>query len=112
MIPPTPTGSGLSPLSSKRYDGPFPHAQLGEDALALLALDGEVSADVIAALADDLEARHGPQVLVIDDFHLTGLAGADTLSLLLEYRPAVLQLVLASRADRAFGSTGYAPTKS
>ena len=77
----------------------FPRAQLGEDALALLALDGEVSADVIAALADDLEARHGPQVLVIDDFHLTGLAGAETLSLLLEYRPALLQLVLASRAD-------------
>ncbi len=76
-----------------------PRAQLGEDALALLALDGEVSADVIAALADDLEALPGPQVLVIDDFHLTGLAGADTLSLLLEYRPAVLQLVLASRAD-------------
>ena len=72
---------------------------MGEDALALLALDGEVSADVIAALADDLEALPGPQVLVIDDFHLAGPAGADTLSLLLEYRPAVLQLVLASRTD-------------
>ena len=33
--------------------------QLGEDALQLLSLDGEVSADVIAALADDLDASTG-----------------------------------------------------
>ena len=72
---------------------------LGEDARQLLSLDGEVSADVMAALADDLDGLEGPQVLVIDDFHLTEAAGADTLNLLLECRPAVLQLVLASRAD-------------
>ena len=53
----------------------------------------------MAALADDLDGLDGPQVLVIDDFHLTGAAGADTLTLLLECRPAFLQLVLASRAD-------------
>ena len=72
---------------------------LGEDARQLLSLDGEVSADVMAALADDLDGLPGPQVLVIDDFHLTAAAGADTLALLLECRPALLQLVLASRAD-------------
>ena len=77
----------------------FHRAELGEDARQLLSLDGEVSADVMAALADDLDGLDGPQVLVIDDFHLTGAAGADTLTLLLECRPAVLQLVLASRAD-------------
>ncbi len=38
-------------------------------------------------------------MLVIDDFHLTGAAGADTVTLWLECRPASLQLVLASRTD-------------
>ena len=72
---------------------------LGEDARQLLSLDGEVSPDVMAALADDLDGLDGPQVLVIDDFHLTGAAGVETLNLLLECWPAGLQLVLASRAD-------------
>ncbi len=74
-------------------------AGLGEDARQLLNLDGEVSADVMAALADDVDGLDGPPALVIDDFHLTGAAGADSLTLLLECRPAVLQLVVASRAD-------------
>ena len=60
-------------------------------------LDGEVSPDVIAALADDLDGLDGPQLLVLDDFHLTGAGGADIVTLLLECRPALLQLVLASR---------------
>ncbi len=72
---------------------------LGEDARQLLTLDGEVSADVIAALADDLEGPEAPLVLVIDDFHLTGGAGVDVLSLLLEYRPPALQMVVATRVD-------------
>ena len=72
---------------------------LGEDARQLLSLDGEVSADVMAALADDLDGFGGPQVLVIDDFHLTGAAGAASLTLLLECQAALLQLVVASRAD-------------
>ena len=77
----------------------FRRAELGEDARQLLSLDGEVSADVMAALAEDLDGLEGSQVLVIDDFHLTGAAGADTVTLLLECRPAYLQLVLASRSD-------------
>ena len=72
---------------------------IGEDALQLLSLDGQVSADVIAALADDLERLDTATVLVVDDFHLTGEAGAAAAALLLEYRPASLQVVLASRAD-------------
>ena len=72
---------------------------IGEDARELLSLDGEVSADVIAALADDLQRLGGPEVLVIDDFHLTGAAGVEALALLVEYRPASLQLVVASRVD-------------
>ena len=73
--------------------------ELGEDALELLSLDGDVSADVVAALADDLDGLDGPQVLVIDDFHLTDTAGVDIVTLLLECRPAFLQLVLATRTD-------------
>ncbi len=77
----------------------FHRAGIGEDAVQLLSLDGEVSADVIAALADDLEGLDGPHVLVIDDFHLSGAPGADTLTMLLESRPPNLQVVLASRTD-------------
>ena len=74
-------------------------ASIGEDARQLLNLDGEVSADAVAALADDLEGADGVEALVVDDFHLTGTAGADALALLMEYRPASLQLVVASRVD-------------
>ncbi len=73
--------------------------ELGEDARQLLSLDGEVSADVMAALADDLDGLGGPLVLVIDDFHLTAGPGTAALTLLLECRPASLQVVLASRDD-------------
>ena len=55
--------------------------------------------NVIAALADDLERPDGAGGLVIDDFHVTGVAGAQALGLLLEYRPPSLQLVVASRVD-------------
>ncbi|HXW82439.1 MAG TPA: AAA family ATPase, partial [Acidimicrobiales bacterium] len=71
----------------------------GDDARQLLSSDGVVSADVIAALADDLEQLERQQVLVIDDFHLTGEAGPDALALLVEHRPPTLQLVLATRLD-------------
>jgi LuxR family transcriptional regulator, maltose regulon positive regulatory protein len=72
---------------------------LGEDARQLLGLEGAVSADIVAALADDLEGSLSPQVLVIDDFHLTGPPGAKALALLLEYRPPSLQLVISTRVD-------------
>jgi LuxR family transcriptional regulator, maltose regulon positive regulatory protein len=74
---PTPTRSGLSPPSSKPSAG----------------------RRAVAALADDLEGAEGVGALVVDDFHLAGAAGADALALLVEYRPASLQLVVASRVD-------------
>ena len=77
----------------------FGQPGFGEDARQLMSLDGEVSADVVAALADDLEAPDGLRVLVIDDFHLTGAASADALRWLVEYHPSSLQLVVASRVD-------------
>ena len=74
-------------------------ASLGEDARELLILDSEVSADVIASLADDVERLGVPVVLIIDDFHLTGPGGVEVLTWLLEYRPENLQVVLGTRVD-------------
>ncbi len=64
-------------IEAARYG--FGQPGIGEDARQLMSLDGVVSADAIAALADDLDAPVGVRVLVIDDFHLAGAAGADTL---------------------------------
>jgi LuxR family maltose regulon positive regulatory protein len=77
----------------------FGEPLIGEDAWQLIGLDGDVSADAIAALADDLDAPEGVRVLVIDDFHLAGSASADTLTWLVKYHPPSLQLVVASRVD-------------
>ena len=54
----------------------FGPSDLGEDALQLLSFDGDVSPDVVAALADDIERLDGEPLLVIDDLHATGAAGA------------------------------------
>ncbi len=72
---------------------------LGEDGRQLLSADGEVSADVIAALADDLESVGFPLVLVVNDFHLAGVQAAGPLGQLLEYQPPSLQVAVATRAD-------------
>ena len=77
----------------------FGQPWIGEDARELMSLDGEVSADAVATLADDLDSPDGTRVLVIDDFHLTGAASADALRWLVEYHPPSLQLVVASRVD-------------
>jgi LuxR family transcriptional regulator, maltose regulon positive regulatory protein len=77
----------------------FGQPGIGEDARQLMSLDGEVSADAVAALADDLDAPDGMRVLVIDDFHLAGAASADALRWLVECHPPSLQLVVASRVD-------------
>jgi LuxR family maltose regulon positive regulatory protein len=84
-------------IAAARYG--FGQPSIGEDARQLIGLDGEVSADAIAALADDLDTPDAVRVLVIDDFHLAGPASADTLRWLVEYHPPSLQLVVASRVD-------------
>ena len=84
-------------IEAARYG--YGQPSIGEDARQLIRLDGEVSADAVAALADDLDAPDGVRVLVIDDFHLAGAASADTLRWLVEYHPLSLQLVVASRTD-------------
>ena len=77
----------------------FDLPSIGEDTRHLMSLDGEVSADAVAALADDLDTPDKERVLVIDDIHLAGPASADALRWLVEYRPPSLRLVVASRAD-------------
>ena len=77
----------------------FAEPRIGEDTRQLMSLDGEVSADAVATLADDLEPPEGVRVLVIDDFHLAGAASAEALRWLVEYHPPSLQLVVASRVD-------------
>ena len=84
-------------IEATRYG--FGQPSIGEDARQLIGLDGEVSADAVAALADDLDAQNRMRVLVIDDFHLAGAASADTLRWLVEYHPPSLQLIVASRVD-------------
>jgi LuxR family transcriptional regulator, maltose regulon positive regulatory protein len=77
----------------------FGQPGIGEDARQLMSLDGEVSADAVAALADDLETPDERRILVIDDFHQAGAASADALRWLVKYHPPSLQLVVASRVD-------------
>src|SRR6478736_708431 len=84
-------------IEAARYG--FGDPSIGEDARQLIRLDGEVSADAVAALADDLDVPDGVRVLVIDDFHLAGAASADTLRWLVQYHPPSLQLIVASRVD-------------
>ena len=84
----------------------FGQPWIGEDARQLMSLDGEVSADVVAVLADDLDAPDETRVLVIDDFHLTGAASADALRWLVEYQAPSLQQVVASRVTHRSGCTG------
>jgi len=84
-------------IEAARYG--FGEPSIGEDARQLIRLDGEVSADAVAALADDLDVPDRVRVLVIDDFQLAGAASADTLRWLVEYHPPSLQLVVASRVD-------------
>jgi LuxR family maltose regulon positive regulatory protein len=71
----------------------------GDEARQLLLLDGRASADVVAALCEDLERLEEPLALVIDDFHLTGQAGSEVLARLVEPGLPALQLVVATRVD-------------
>jgi LuxR family maltose regulon positive regulatory protein len=76
----------------------FHDAHLGDSAGQLLALDGEVSMDLVAVLADDLEGRPDAPVLVIDDYQAA--AGSEgVLGDFLHCRPPSLQVVLASRSE-------------
>jgi len=72
----------------------------GADAADLLAIDGGVSADVTASLANDAAMLPAGSAIVVDDFHYAADAAARDMIALVERWPAeTVQLVLSARVD-------------
>ncbi len=72
----------------------------GTDAAELLAMDGTMSADVTASIANDAAKLPNGSAIVVDDFHAAAAAAARSMTDLVDRWPAsTAQLVLASRAD-------------
>ena len=72
----------------------------GADAADLLAMDGTVSADVIASIANDAARLPAGSALIVDDFHTAAAAvGGDMTDLVERWPAGTAQLVLASRSD-------------
>ena len=72
----------------------------GADAAELLAMDGAVSADVTASIANDAARLPAGSAIVVDDFQAAAAAAAGNMTDLVERWPArTAQLVLAGRAD-------------
>jgi LuxR family transcriptional regulator, maltose regulon positive regulatory protein len=74
----------------------------GADAAGLMAMDRQVSADVIASVANDAAKLPSGSAIIVDDFHLAGPSVARNVDYLVECWPAgAAQLVLAGRSDPA-----------
>jgi LuxR family transcriptional regulator, maltose regulon positive regulatory protein len=72
----------------------------GADAAELLAMDGAVSADVTASIANDAARLPAGSAIVVDDFHAAAAGAAANMTDLVERWPTeTAQLVLASRVD-------------
>ena len=72
----------------------------GSDAANLLAMDGAVSADVTASIANDAAKLPVGSAVIVDDFHDAAAAAAAGMADLVERWPAgTAQLVLSSRSD-------------
>ncbi len=72
----------------------------GADAADLLAMDGTMSADVTASVANDAAKLPAGSVIIVDDFHYAAAAAAPDMTDLVERWPSeTVQLVLASRYD-------------
>jgi LuxR family transcriptional regulator, maltose regulon positive regulatory protein len=72
----------------------------GADAADLLALDGTVSADVIASVANDAAQLPTGSAVIVDDFHPVAAGVSADMTDLVERWPAqTAQLLLASRSD-------------
>jgi LuxR family maltose regulon positive regulatory protein len=79
----------------------------GADAADLLATDRDMSADVIAAIADDVSRLPHGSAIVVDDFHHASATASRDMAGLIERWPAkTAQLVLTSRVDRSLGLHG------
>jgi LuxR family transcriptional regulator, maltose regulon positive regulatory protein len=74
----------------------------GADAADLLAMDGAMSPDVTASIANDAARLPSGTAIIVDDFHYAALTVSGTMTDLVERWPAgAAQLVLASRIDPA-----------
>jgi LuxR family transcriptional regulator, maltose regulon positive regulatory protein len=74
--------------------------EFGADAGELLAMDGMMSADVTASIANDVARLPSSSVFVVDDFHFAaGAAGKHMIDLIEHWPAGTVQLVLASRFD-------------
>ena len=72
----------------------------GADAADLLAMDGAMSADVTASIANDAARLPAGSAIIVDDFQAAASAVAKAMTDLVERWPAdTAQLVLASRSD-------------
>jgi LuxR family maltose regulon positive regulatory protein len=72
----------------------------GSDAADLLAMDGAMSADVTASIANDAAKLPAGSAIIVDDFHYAAPAVSETMTDLVQRWPAqTAQLVLASRVD-------------
>lgn len=72
----------------------------GADALDLLTMDGRMSGDVAASIANDAAKLPPGSAIVVDDFHMAATAVTNGMIDLVECWPAEnVQLVLASRFD-------------
>jgi len=72
----------------------------GADAADLLAMDGVMSADVTASIANDAARLPAGAAIIVDDFHTAAAAVCGDMTEVVERWPAeTAQLVLASRSD-------------
>jgi len=72
----------------------------GADAADLLAMDGVMSADVTASIANDAAKLPAGSAIIVDDFHYAAPAVSKDMTDLVERWPAeTAQLVLAGRSD-------------
>jgi LuxR family transcriptional regulator, maltose regulon positive regulatory protein len=71
----------------------------GADAAELLAIDGVMSADVTASIANDAAKLPAGSVIVVDDFHAAAAAARSMTDLVERWPAQTAQLVLAGRVD-------------
>jgi LuxR family maltose regulon positive regulatory protein len=72
----------------------------GVDAADVLTMDGSVSADVTASIANDAAMLPAGSAVVVDDFHYAAdSAGRDMIALVERWPAETVQLVLSARVD-------------
>src|SRR6266536_1857334 len=71
----------------------------GADAAELLVMDGAMSADVTASIANDAAKLPAGSAIVVDDFHAAAAAARNMTDLVERWPAEAAQLVLASRVE-------------